>query len=57
MRQFIRLRYLVWVAVSLQGKKMVSMSYYLAPEEAMDDPSEMADWARRAYAAAKRSKK
>lgn len=40
-----------------KGKKTVSMSYYLAPEEALDDPSEMADWAGRAYDAARRSKK
>ncbi len=40
-----------------KGKKTVSMSYYLAPEEALDDPSEMAEWAQRAYDAARRSKR
>ena len=40
-----------------KGNKTMSMSYYLAPEEAMDNPSEMADWAGRAYDAARRSKK
>ncbi len=40
-----------------KGDKMVGMSYYLAPEEALDDPSEMRNWAQLAYDAALRSKK
>jgi len=39
-----------------KGGKMVAMSYRLAPEEALDDPSEMAAWANRAYDAARRAK-
>lgn len=35
--------------------KIVRMSFYLAPEEALDDPSEMREWAQLAYAAAVRS--
>ncbi len=37
--------------------KMVGMSFYLAPEEALDDPSEMTPWAQNAYEAALRSKR
>jgi len=40
-----------------KGEKLVQMSYYLAPEEVFDDPSEMCVWAERAYEAALRSKK
>ena len=40
-----------------KGDKMVGMSYYLAPEETLEDPSEMRTWAERAYEAALRSKK
>lgn len=40
-----------------KGNKLVGMSYYLAPEDALDDPTEMKPWAELAYAAAKRSKK
>lgn len=40
-----------------QGDKMVGMSYYLAPEEALDDPAEMRNWAQLAYAAVLRSRK
>lgn len=32
------------------------MSYWRAPESCLDDPSEMADWAARAFAAALRSR-
>ena len=38
------------------GKKVIKMSYYLAPEDILDDPPEAAIWARRAYEAALRSK-
>jgi DNA transformation protein len=40
-----------------KGGKMVGMSYYLAPEEALEDPSEMREWAQLAYDAALRSRK
>lgn len=40
-----------------KGDKMVGMSYYLAPEEALDDPAEMRVWAQLAYDAALRSRK
>jgi len=40
-----------------KGDKMVGMSYYLAPEEALDDPAEMGEWAQLAYEAALRSRK
>ena len=37
-----------------KGKEF-SMSYYQAPEEALEDPEEMAKWAKKAYDAAKRA--
>lgn len=40
-----------------KGQRMVGMSYYLAPEEALEDPSEMRHWATLAYGAALRSRK
>ena len=40
-----------------KGSKTVGMSYYMAPEEAMDDPDEMVPWARLAYDAALRSRR
>jgi len=40
-----------------KGDKMVGMSYYLAPPEALDDPAEMREWAQLAYAAALRTRK
>ena len=40
-----------------KGDKLVGMSYYLAPEEALEDPSEMREWAQIAYEAALRSRK
>jgi DNA transformation protein len=40
-----------------KGEKMVGMSYYLAPEEALEDPSEMQQWAQLAYEAALRTRK
>ena len=40
-----------------KGGKIVGMSYYLAPEEALEDPSEMCEWAKLAYEAALRAKK
>ena len=35
--------------------KEYSMSYYSAPEEAMEDVGEMSDWARKSYGAALRA--
>ncbi len=40
-----------------KGEKMVGMSYYSAPEEALEDPSEMRQWAQLAYEAALRARK
>jgi DNA transformation protein len=40
-----------------KGEKMVGMSYYLAPEEALEDPTEMRQWAQLAYEAALRTRK
>ncbi len=39
-----------------KGDKVVKMSYYLAPDEILDDPQEAAMWARRSFEAAARSK-
>ena len=43
-----------WTYESRHGKP-VAMPYWTVPESAMDDPDEMADWARAAYAAALRT--
>jgi DNA transformation protein len=40
-----------------KGGRNIIMSYWRAPERCMDDPAEMADWARKAYAAALRASK
>ncbi len=40
-----------------KGNKRVGMSYYQAPEEALEDPAEMVAWARLAFEAALRSRK
>ena len=40
-----------------KGDKLVGMSYYLAPESALEDPTELREWAELAYAAALRAKK
>ena len=32
-----------------KGNKMVGMSYYLAPDDALEDPSVMCEWAQLAY--------
>ena len=37
--------------------KTCSMSYYLAPDEVLEDSDELCDWAREAYAAALRARK
>ncbi len=39
-----------------KGGKLIKLSYYLAPEEVLDDPNAAALWARRAYEAALRAK-
>jgi DNA transformation protein len=38
------------------GKKVIRMSYWLAPAEVLDDPDEARVWAQRAYEAALRAK-
>ncbi len=43
--------------IYVKGGRRVGMSYYQAPEEALEDPSEMREWASRAYRAALRSRK
>jgi DNA transformation protein len=40
-----------------KGEKMVGMSYFMAPEEALEDPEEMIPWATLAYDAALRARK
>ena len=40
-----------------KGGKPVGMSYYLAPEDALEDPNELKHWAELAYAAARRARK
>ncbi len=43
---------------SYDGKgRPVAMPYWYVPVNALDDPDEMADWARKAYGAAVRSEK
>ncbi len=39
-----------------KGNRLVAMSYYLAPEEALENPAEMREWAQAAYEAALRGK-
>ncbi len=41
----------------LREGKECAMSYYLAPEEALEDEELLCDWAREAFAAALRSRK
>jgi DNA transformation protein and related proteins len=40
-----------------KGGKVVKMSYYLGPDEIMDDREQAAVWARRSFEAARRSQK
>ncbi len=40
-----------------KADKRVALSYYQAPEEALEDPDSMREWAERAYAAALRSRR
>ena len=39
-----------------KGGKVVQMSYYMAPDEILDDPDEAAIWAARSYKLAHQSK-
>ena len=41
----------------LKQGKPARMSYYMAPEEILEDPEEAVTWARRSYEAALRQKK
>lgn len=41
----------------IRQSRTVSLSYYRAPEEILDDPDQAAHWARQAYEAAFRSRK
>ena len=40
-----------------KGDKLVAMSYYQAPDEALEDPAKMREWAQLAYEAALRAKR
>ena len=40
-----------------KGAKKVIMSYWRAPEVCLDDPDQMTEWARKAFAAAMRGRK
>ncbi len=46
-----------WTYVGSRHGKTVSMPYWSVPESALDDPDEMAVWARKAYEAGLRSDK
>ncbi|KQZ13100.1 MULTISPECIES: TfoX/Sxy family protein [unclassified Mesorhizobium] len=46
-----------WVYIGSRHGKEVAMPYWTAPESALDDPDEMAGWARKAYEAGLRSGK
>lgn len=39
-----------------EGKLPVSMPYFSLPDDALDDPDVMAEWARRAFEASRRPK-
>ncbi len=39
-----------------KGGKVVKMSYYLAPDDVLEDPEQAAIWARRSYEAALRAR-
>ena len=40
-----------------KGDKLVAMSYYQAPAEALEDPAVMREWAQRAFEAALRARR
>ncbi len=44
-----------WVYHGHKGKGPTAMPYWSIPPSAFDDPDEMAEWARRAFEAARRS--
>ena len=46
-----------WTYIGSRHGKLVSMPYWTVPDGAMDDPDEMAVWARKSYEAAVRSGK
>ena len=46
-----------WTYVHSRHGKTVSMPYWTVPDSALDDPDEMAMWARKAYEAGVRSGK
>lgn len=46
-----------WVYEHRKNKSPVAMPYWSVPDGAMDDPDEMAVWARKSYEAALRSAK
>lgn len=45
-----------WTYTGSRHGKQVAMPYWSVPDSAMDDPDEMAAWARKAYEAGLRSK-
>lgn len=46
-----------WTYEGHTRKRPVAMPYWSIPDEALDDPEEMAVWARKAYDAALRARK
>ncbi|MEP9371408.1 TfoX/Sxy family protein [Mesorhizobium sp. KR1-2] len=46
-----------WTNVGSRHGKTVAMPYWTVPESAVDDPDEMANWARKAYEAGLRAGK
>ena len=45
-----------WTYVGSRHGKLVAMPYWSVPDNAVDDPDEMAVWARKSYEAALRTK-
>lgn len=46
-----------WIYGNARTGRAVAMPYWTIPDAAMDDPDEMADWARKAFAAGLRAAK
>lgn len=46
-----------WVYQGHKGRGPTAMPYWSIPDSALDDPDELAIWTRKAYEAARRSKK
>ena len=44
-----------WIYAHARNGTSVAMPYWTVPDEAIDDPEEMGDWARQAYAAGMRA--